>query len=477
MGAKERVRPETAETIGMVNLLAPLGPLAVALGVMVGQPATAHPAGDTGRVAPARSPRCVAAHRGRRFAQVCRAPVKRHATREVSNPTRRKRGKHPTPSPPGPVAPGPTTPLGVAKPAAPQAPGDPTPPAPPTTPVASPPTAALPASVSAPSISGTPTVGSTLQASLGSWTNSPTTYSYHWSKCSSSCTGANGSAIAGTAGQLTYTPTAGDVGAVIYFVVSAENLGGQATAYSVATAAITASEASGALLYDGTFDSGRPNYPDVYGDCASMVNSTELEFDVTSNCNPGLDGHYRTDYATPNVYPAGVPECTSVPFDMTNMPTVPVNSWFQFAEAKDTAANLAGWGFGVTSYYGGVNQLLVEFNGYNNTAPAWTSAGGLPSGWNTLSICTNNANDSSGVVYGIWLNGVRQTFNHGPASGSQALSGFAIIDDGASSWPLDINDYTGGSPVSNQIIHGAPLVAAMDSSGLPPRPSGGWNSP
>jgi len=331
--------------------------------------------------------------------------------------------------------------------------------------------------VSAPSISGTPIVGSTLQASPGSWTNSPTSYTYHWSECPGSCTGLNGLQIPGTTGQLAYAPQASDVGGVIYFVVTAGNAGGETTAYSAATAGVTSSADSSTLLYDGTFSGSESNYPDVYGDCASMLSSDELEFTITNGCNPGEDGHYRTDYATPNIYPAGVPECTSVPFDMVNLPTVPTSSWFGFAEAKDTAANLAGWGFGVTSYYGGVNELQVEFNGYNNTVPAWTSTGGVPAGWNTLSICTNDANDSSGVVYGIWLNGVRQTFNHGPASGSQTLSGFAIIDDGASSWPLDINDYTGGSPVENQIIHGDPLVTTTGSSGLPPEPGGGWNSP
>jgi hypothetical protein len=264
---------------------------------------------------------------------------------------------------------------------------------------------------------------------------------------------------------------------VIYLVVTAGNAGGQATAYSATTASVTAPGSSGTLLYDGTFDGSESNYPDIYGSCASLVSSSELQFDVTSACNPGGDGHFRTDYATPNVYPAGVPECTSVPFNMVNLPTVPTSSWFGFAEAKDSAANLAGWGFGVTSYYGAVNELQIEFNGYNNTAPAWTSTGGLPSGWHTLSICTNDANDSSGIVYGIWLDGVRQTFNHGPNSGAQSLSGFAIIDDGAASWPLDINDYTGGSPVDNRIIHGPPLVASMGSDGLPPEPAGGWNSP
>jgi hypothetical protein len=445
----------------MEILLARLASMVAASGLLFGSSPTTHAVDHVRRADQARPARCASPHRRARATRGCRTAVRRHASSKLTKAVRRKARKHPAPAHPKPAQPTPVAVQASAASATPSTPAQP----------------ALPATLSSPSISGTPAVGSTLHASLGSWTNSPTSYSFHWSECQSSCTGSNGVAIAGTSDQLTYVPQGSDVGEVIYLVVTAGNAGGQATAYSTTTATVSSGGEVSGLLYDGTFSDAESNYPDIYGNCASTIGSSELEFTVTSACNPAGDGHYRTDYATPNIYPAGVPECTSVPFDMVNLPTVPTNSWFGFAEAKDAAADLAGWGFGVTSYYGGVNELQVEFNGYNNTAPAWTSTGGIPSGWNTLSICTNDANDSSGVVYGIWLNGVRQTFNHGPASGSQTLSGFAIIDDGAASWPLDINDYTGGSPVENQIIHGAPLVASMGADGLPPEPTGGWNSP
>lgn len=205
------------------------------------------------------------------------------------------------------------------------------------------------------------------------------------------------------------------------------------------------------------------------------------------SCDPGGNGHYRTDLCSAvncasggtvssgDVYQAGAGTCTSIPIYLSSVPTVPTSSWLQFAEAKDAAAVTAGWAWYVNSFYGGVNQFAIQYNGYNGTSPAWTGA--IPSGWNTLSECDNNANaNSAGQVYGVYLNGIRQTFNHGPSSGAQTLSGFAIIDDGASSWPLDINDYTGGSPAPNTIIHGDPLVATIGSNGLPPEPAGGWSS-
>jgi hypothetical protein len=461
----------------METLFGPLASMAATAILAFTPSAPSHPAGHPRPARDARPARCATTHGHKRAAQPCRKPAKRHAKPhakdKVLKTVRHKAVKHPThsPSKTSQSAPAPTAVFtSVPKPSS---PGQPTS-TPPVT-LNRPP--APPANLSGPSISGTPAVGSTLQASLGTWANRPTSFSYHWSECPGSCTGSNGSLITGATGQLSYLPQASDVGDVVYFVVTASNASGQATAYSSATASVSASNGGGTALFNGSFGSPEANYPDIYGSCATMLSSGELDFNITSSCNPGGDGHYRTDYATPNVYPAGVAECTSVPFDMVNVPTVPVSSWLQFAEAKDTAANLAGWGFAVTSYYGGVNQLEVEFNGYNNTAPAWTSTGGIPSGWNTLSICTNDANDASGVVYGIWLNGVRQTFNHGPASGSQSLSGFAIIDDGVASWPLDINDYTGGSPVGNEIIHGAPLVATMGANGMPPEQSGGWNNP
>ena len=252
----------------------------------------------------------------------------------------------------------------------------------------------------------------------------------------------------------------------------------------------TTTPVGGTPFFDGTFSTSSPpgpNWPSVYGSCYSVLTSTEVQYNVTSSCNPGGDGHYRIDLCSANgcnndgtvaagdVYQAGTATCTSIPVDFTNLPTVPTSSWLQFAEAKDYEAGSAGWGFGVTSYWGATNEFQVTFDNYDNTAPAYHGTTGLATGWNTYSICTNNANNSSGEVYGVYINGQQLTFNYGPSSGSQTLSGFAIIDDGASSWPLDINDYTGGTPVPNTIIHGDPLVTLGSSS--PPEPAGGWNSP
>ena len=50
--------------------------------------------------------------------------------------------------------------------------------------------AAAPANTTAPAVTGTAKVGSTLTVSNGTWSNSPTNYTYQWQRCTSatSCT-------------------------------------------------------------------------------------------------------------------------------------------------------------------------------------------------------------------------------------------------------------------------------------------------
>jgi hypothetical protein len=234
---------------------------------------------------------------------------------------------------------------------------------------------------------------------------------------------------------------------------------------------------NGTLIFDGTFNNGLTNFPTQYDDPGSLteINSNEEEYYVTSaDSLEGNEGHYRADLSSANIYPSGVAECTTIPFQFPDgLTAVPNSSFYQFAETKDTSASLWGWGMEVTSYYTGTNELALAFDG---GSPVWTSNENLDDSIHTMSICTNNSNNSSGEVYGIWYDGVRQTFNRGSDEGKQSITGITIINDGSSSWPLDINDYTGGSPVPNEVIHGAPLVYTMGSNGLPPEPSGGWNS-
>ncbi|HEY1778740.1 MAG TPA: PQQ-binding-like beta-propeller repeat protein [Solirubrobacteraceae bacterium] len=92
---------------------------------------------------------------------------------------------------------------------------------------------AQPVNTSAPSISGSAIAGQQLSASTGTWSNSPTIYSYQWLRCQTTC-----SDIAG-ATSSTYTVNASDGGTDLEVQISASNATGTSTLVdSAATAKI-----------------------------------------------------------------------------------------------------------------------------------------------------------------------------------------------------------------------------------------------
>lgn len=96
---------------------------------------------------------------------------------------------------------------------------------------------AAPGSVSPPQISGTAQSGQTLASSTGSWSGSPTSYSYAWSRCDGS--GSNCVSVGGATGAA-YALTSNDVGSTLRVSVAATNAGGTTTAGSAASATVTA---------------------------------------------------------------------------------------------------------------------------------------------------------------------------------------------------------------------------------------------
>ena len=93
-----------------------------------------------------------------------------------------------------------------------------------------------PTNTSVPSISGQTVVGDTLSAANGSWSNSPTGYSYQWQDCDGS--GANCSSISGATGS-SYKLATTDAGSTIEVAVTASNSAGTGQATSAATAVVT----------------------------------------------------------------------------------------------------------------------------------------------------------------------------------------------------------------------------------------------
>lgn len=95
--------------------------------------------------------------------------------------------------------------------------------------------AAAPANTAKPTISGTEKGGSTLTASNGTWSNSPTSYTYQWRRCATD--GSTCGDIVG-ATDKTYTLTSTAVHHTIRVVVTAKNADGSASATSDPTGVI-----------------------------------------------------------------------------------------------------------------------------------------------------------------------------------------------------------------------------------------------
>ena len=95
--------------------------------------------------------------------------------------------------------------------------------------------AAPPANTVPPSISGTPTVGQTLTASDGTWSNAPTSFAYQWLRCNG---GGNNCNPVANGTQKTYTLVGADSGNTMRVRVTATNADGSNAAQSAQTAAV-----------------------------------------------------------------------------------------------------------------------------------------------------------------------------------------------------------------------------------------------
>jgi hypothetical protein len=141
----------------------------------------------------------------------------------------------------------------------------------------SPPT---PANSAVPTISGTTTFGQVLTTTNGTWSNSPTSYQYQWSRASSS-----GGTYADITGETstTYTLTAADVGKYLKATVTAIKPGVSASATSAATAQIASGSASAFL----TLEPGNFIYRQAKSISATATVAGKVTFRVAGKILPG----------------------------------------------------------------------------------------------------------------------------------------------------------------------------------------------
>ena len=91
-----------------------------------------------------------------------------------------------------------------------------------------------PVNAAPPTISGSATQGSTLTASTGTWTNTPTSYAYRWQRCNT-----GGCQNIGGATGATYLLGAADVGSTVRVSVTARNAAGSGSATSARTGTVS----------------------------------------------------------------------------------------------------------------------------------------------------------------------------------------------------------------------------------------------
>ena len=142
----------------------------------------------------------------------------------------------------------------------------------------------VPTVSSAPTISGTTTRGQILTASTGTWANNPTSYSYTWSRATTSA-GAY-STISG-ATTSTYTLAPADIGNFIKVSVTATNSAGNSTAStSAATAAAVIAADPIILLDSGTstsYSGSGSTWNDISGNGYGMTLYNSPSYSATNS--------------------------------------------------------------------------------------------------------------------------------------------------------------------------------------------------
>jgi len=166
---------------------------------------------------------------------------------------------------------------------------------------------APPVNLSAPTISPTtpPTVGTVLFASVGSWSDSPSSYSYQWFRCNVSGTTCTTS-IQGPSSVATYTVAVADVGFPIVVQVSATNIAGTSTPAQSPPAGTTVGPAPTIVAGKLPTISGQPKaFPG-----GTSVSATTGTWTGTAPITYTYQWQY-CDYLTP-------PQCADIPLAVSS---------------------------------------------------------------------------------------------------------------------------------------------------------------
>jgi len=249
--------------------------------------------------------------------------------------------------------------------------------------VTSPTITSPPVNTALPTVSGTATQGQVLTTSNGSWSGSPTDYSYQWRQCDSS--GANCSDISG-ATQGSYTLAAGDVGHTIRVVVTATNAGGSTPATATQTGSI-ASSGDGPQTCTTTFTPssiGSSPYPGSTVNSALQGASGGQTFCFAAGSYSAIDMYAAHPSSRVTLTPVAGATVTGISFNLNGVSNVNVT------------------GFGPTNGSSSFGGILVNNAGQGNSSNLTISYNAMTS--NGVQVTNNTlANANIDIAHSTFI--------------------------------------------------------------------------
>ena len=328
-----------------------------------------------------------------------------------------------------------------------------------------------PANTGPPTLTGPAVQGQTLTTSNGSWSGSPTGYSYQWEDCNSSggsCTGIS------NATASSYTLASGDVGHTIRSVVTAGNGGGSNPASSAQTAVVTvpaptnttAPTLSGSAVQGQTLTtsngswSGSPTgYSYQWEDCSSAGGSCATISSATASSytlGTGDVGHTIRSVVTATNSGGSAPASSAASSVVSTAGSAPSNTGApvisgQTVQGDLLSASNGSWGNGPTSYG-------YQWEDCDSTGGSCANISGATA--STYTLASGDVNDTIRVV-------VTASNASGSGQGTSAAVG-PVTSSGGSGGGLP-------SGVSLEQIDGGANYYC--SNGFTDACSAGWDSP
>ena len=164
-----------------------------------------------------------------------------------------------------------------------------------------------PASTTAPSISGSARVSSSLLASKGSWSGSPNSFSYQWLRCgvrplSPSSLASPGCLVISSATTSRYSPVSADVGKYLIVRVIAANSRGATTKFSAGTDKVLTASAISTRMLAGASTKIKVTGFKPLSKVRVELHSTPIVLDeITANSS----GLFNNEVTVPGDAPAG----------------------------------------------------------------------------------------------------------------------------------------------------------------------------